>query len=107
MILLLFLILLIIGSPIAVAIGLSSFAAMMQGGMSMDIFARNIFAGIDSFTLMAIPFFIFAGDLMLTGGTSKRLIDLAKKLVGSITGGLPIAGVMSSMLFASLSGSSP
>ena len=107
MIILIFAILLIIGAPIAIAIGLSSFIAMMQEGMSIDVFARNIFSGIDSFTLMAIPFFIFAGDLMLAGGTSKRLVDFAKKLVGWVTGGLPIAGVMSSMLFASLSGSSP
>ena len=107
MIILLFIILLLIGAPIAIAIGLSSFVAMMQEGMSMDGFARNIFAGIDSFTLMAIPFFIFAGDLMLAGGTSKRLVEFAKKLVGWVTGGLPIAGVLSSMIFASLSGSSP
>ncbi|OEH53918.1 C4-dicarboxylate ABC transporter permease [Oceanobacillus sp. E9] len=107
MIIVIFVLLLIIGAPIAVAIGLSSFIAMMQEGVSIDVFSRTIFAGIDSFTLMAIPFFIFAGDLMLAGGTSKRLIDFAKKLVGWSTGGLPIAGVMSSMLFAALSGSSP
>lgn len=107
MIILIFILLLIIGAPIAVAIGLSSFVAMIQEGVSIDVFSRTIFAGIDSFTLMAIPFFIFAGDLMLAGGTSKRLIDFAKKLVGWSTGGLPIAGVMSSMLFAALSGSSP
>ncbi|BAC12197.1 TRAP transporter large permease [Oceanobacillus iheyensis] len=107
MIIVIFILLLIIGAPIAVAIGLSSFVAMMQEGVSIDVFSRTIFAGIDSFTLMAIPFFIFAGDLMLAGGTSKRLIDFAKKLVGWSTGGLPIAGVMSSMLFAALSGSSP
>ncbi|MCG3419431.1 TRAP transporter large permease [Oceanobacillus jordanicus] len=107
MIIVVFAILLIIGAPIAVAIGLSSFLAMIQEGVSIDVFSRTIFAGIDSFTLMAIPFFIFAGDLMLAGGTSKRLIDFAKKLVGWTTGGLPIAGIMSSMLFASLSGSSP
>lgn len=105
MIIVVFAILLIIGAPIAVAIGLSSFLAMIQEGVSIDVFSRTIFAGIDSFTLMAIPFFIFAGDLMLAGGTSKRLIDFAKKLVGWTTGGLPIAGIMSSMLFASLSGS--
>lgn len=78
MIILIFAILLIIGAPIAIAIGLSSFIAMIQEGMSIDVFARNIFSGIDSFTLMAIPFFIFAGDLMLVGGTSRRLVDLAK-----------------------------
>ncbi|MEK3886137.1 TRAP transporter large permease [Bacillus sp. FSL K6-3431] len=107
MIIVIFILLMLLSTPIAAAIGLSSFIAMFQGNISIDTFARTMFSGIDSFTLMAIPFFVFAGDLMLAGGTSKRLIDLAKKLVGWTTGGLPIAGVMSSMLFAALSGSSP
>jgi len=107
MIILIFALLLVIGAPIAIAIGLTSFIAMMQQGISIDVFSRTIFSGIDSFTLMAIPFFIFAGDLMLAGGTSRRLVEFAKKIVGWSTGGLPIAGVMSSMLFAALSGSSP
>ncbi|WP_163580823.1 TRAP transporter large permease [Gracilibacillus saliphilus] len=107
MILFIFIALLLIGAPIAIAIGIASFVAMYQQGISIDVFARTLFSGIDSFTLMAIPFFIFAGDLMLSGGTSKRIIDFARKLVGWTTGGLPIAGVMSSMLFAALSGSSP
>ncbi|MGN8644918.1 TRAP transporter large permease [Gracilibacillus sp. HCP3S3_G5_1] len=107
MILFLFIVLLLIGAPIAIAIGIASFVAMYQQGISLDVFARTLFSGIDSFTLMAIPFFIFAGDLMLSGGTSKRIIQFARKLVGWTTGGLPIAGVLSSMLFAALSGSSP
>ncbi|CAM3984586.1 TRAP transporter large permease [Lederbergia lenta] len=107
MIIVIFILLMLLGAPIAAAIGLSSFIAMFQGNISIDTFGRTMFSGIDSFTLMAIPFFVFAGDLMLAGGTSKRLIDLAKKLVGWTTGGLPIAGVLSSMVFAALSGSSP
>ncbi|SFL45991.1 C4-dicarboxylate transporter, DctM subunit [Gracilibacillus orientalis] len=107
MILFIFIVLLLIGAPIAIAIGIASFVAMYQQGISLDVFARTLFSGIDSFTLMAIPFFIFAGDLMLSGGTSRRIIDFARKLVGWTTGGLPIAGVLSSMLFAALSGSSP
>lgn len=107
MIIIVFLLLLITGTPIAVAIGLASVVAMLQSGISVDAFARTMFAGIDSFTLMAIPFFIYAGNLMLVGGTSKRLVEFARKLVGWTTGGLPIAGVLSSMLFAALSGSSP
>lgn len=107
MIIIIFFLLLIVGAPIAVSIGLASFIAMLQSGISFDAFARTMFAGIDSFTLMAIPFFIYAGNLMLVGGTSKRLVEFARKLVGWSTGGLPIAGVLSSMLFAALSGSSP
>jgi len=107
MMIVIFVLLLLIGAPIAIAIALSTLVTMLSQGISIDVFSRSIFSGIDSFTLMAIPFFIFAGDLMLAGGTSKRLVDFAKKIVGWATGGLPIAGVMSSMLFASLSGSSP
>ena len=103
----LFVAMLLIGTPIAFAIGLASIFAMSQSNISLDVAARTMFSGIDSFALMAIPFFIFAGDLMLAGGTSKRLIEMARKLVGWTTGGLPIAGVLSSMFFAALSGSSP
>lgn len=102
-----FIFLLLIGAPIAIAIGLTSITAILMSGISLDVAARTIFSGIDSFTLMAIPFFIFAGDLMLAGGMSNRLIHMAKKWVGWTTGGLPIAGVLSSMFFAALSGSSP
>ncbi|MGY4690761.1 TRAP transporter large permease [Salibacterium sp. K-3] len=102
-----FVALLLISTPIAAALGLTSIYAILQSGNSLDNVARTMFAGIDSFSLMAIPFFIFAGDLMLAGGTSKRLIEMARKLVGWTTGGLPIAGVISSMFFAALSGSSP
>ncbi|MFB5660463.1 TRAP transporter large permease [Alteribacillus sp. HJP-4] len=107
MIIAIFIILLLISTPIAAALGLASIYAILESGSSLDNVARTMFAGLDSFTLMAIPFFIFAGDLMLAGGTSKRLINMARKLVGWTTGGLPIAGVISSMFFAALSGSSP
>jgi C4-dicarboxylate transporter, DctM subunit len=104
---LLFILLLLLGTPIAIAIGLSTVAAIFISGVPIDTLARTMFSGVDSFSLMAIPFFVFAGDLMLAGGTSKRLIDFARKCVGWTTGGLPIAGVLSSMFFAALSGSSP
>lgn len=107
MIIILFVILLLLGVPIAIAIALSTIVAIFQSGVPLDTLARTMFSGVDSFSLMAIPFFVFAGDLMLAGGTSKRLIDFTKKLVGWTTGGLPIAGVLSSMFFAALSGSSP
>ena len=98
---LIFIALLLLSTPIAVAIGLTSFFAILKSGVSIDVFART------TFSLMAIPFFVFAGDLMLAGGASKRLIDMARKWVGWTTGGLPIAGTLASMLFAALSGSSP
>lgn len=107
MLLIIFLVLLLLGVPIAISIALSTIIVIFQSNVPMDTLARTMFSGVDSFSLMAIPFFVFAGDLMLAGGTSKRLIDFTKKWVGWTTGGLPIAGVLSSMFFAALSGSSP
>ncbi|RBP96074.1 C4-dicarboxylate transporter DctM subunit [Cytobacillus firmus] len=107
MLLIIFLLLLLLGVPIAISIALSTIVVILQSNVGMDTLARTMFSGVDSFSLMAIPFFVFAGDLMLAGGTSKRLIDFTKKWVGWTTGGLPIAGVLSSMFFAALSGSSP
>jgi C4-dicarboxylate transporter, DctM subunit len=71
------------------------------------IVAQRMFSGIDNFTLMAIPFFILAADLMRFGGISQRLIQFAKVLVGWISGGLAMAGVMACAFFAAISGSSP
>nr|WP_236904995.1 TRAP transporter large permease [Clostridium formicaceticum] len=102
-----FLLLLAVSAPIAVATGLTTIIAMQLDNISLTVAAQKMFAGVDSFSLMAIPFFIFAGDLMLVGGTSKRLINMVNKWVGWTTGGLPIAGVLSSMFFAALSGSGP
>lgn len=99
--------LLLVGAPIAIATGMTTVYAMWQNGINITVASQKMFSGIDSFSLMAIPFFIFAGDIMLAGGTSKRLIALAEKSIGWITGGLPIAGIVSAMFFAALSGSSP
>ena len=107
-VLLLFVVLLAIGVPIAVATGLSALLYMtLEAGRSFGVVIQAMFSGVDSFALMAIPFFIFAGDIMLEGGVSRRLIVFAKRLVGWTSGGLPITGVLSSMFFAALSGSSP
>lgn len=102
-----FLGLLLLGVPIGITTGLSSIIAMLDSGLGLDTAVQKMFSGVDSFSLMAIPFFIFAGDIMLEGGASKRLINFANKLFGWITGGIPITAVISSMFFAALSGSSP
>ncbi|SNS10474.1 C4-dicarboxylate transporter, DctM subunit [Anaerovirgula multivorans] len=107
MVVVIFLLLLAVSAPIAVATGLTTIIAMYLNDISLTVAAQKMFAGVDSFSLMAIPFFIFAGDLMLVGGTSKRLINMVNKWVGWTTGGLPIAGVLSCMFFAALSGSGP
>jgi len=107
-VLVLFGLLLAIGVPIGISTGLSALLFMQyEAGRTPASIVQAMFSGIDSFVLMAIPFFIFAGDIMLKGGVSKRLIGLARKLVGWTKGGLPITGVLSSMFFAALSGSSP
>jgi C4-dicarboxylate transporter DctM subunit len=102
-----FIILLLLGVPIAITTGLSTIIAMSTDQLGLTTAVQRIFSGVDSFSLMAIPFFVFSGDIMLKGGASKRLIDFANKLFGWITGGLPITAVISSMFFAALSGSSP
>lgn len=99
---------LFLGLPIAVSLGLSSLLAIYYFTTEpMPDFARQIFTGLDSFPLMAIPFFVLAGNIFTTGGVAKRLIDLTNTFVGHIPGGLSIAGVFASALFAAISGSSP
>ncbi|KIC48044.1 TRAP transporter large permease [Tateyamaria sp. ANG-S1] len=97
----------LIGVPIAVAIGLAAIVGISaQERLPLLLVAQRMFAGIDSFPLMAIPLFILAGNLMSAGGISRRLVDLAKALVGGIQGGLACSCVLTCMMFASVSGSS-
>ncbi len=95
-----------IGVPVAFAMGLASMLAMYQEGISLQVAVQRIFSSLDSFPLMAIPFFILAGTLMEYSGISQRLINLANSLVGRITGGLGMVTVITAMFFASISGSS-
>ncbi|MDT9091443.1 TRAP transporter large permease subunit, partial [Escherichia coli] len=74
--------------------------------MPLQVVAQRMFTGIDSFPLMAVPFFILAGDLMNQGGTTIRLIGFANSLIGHVGGGLAHANVVTNMLFAGISGSS-
>ena len=92
--------------PIAISLGLSSVITLKMNALPLSVLAQNIFESLDSFTLMAIPFFILAGNLMQTGGIAKRLIGLANALVGWFRGGLGSVAVLTSMFFATLSGSS-
>ncbi|WP_019120759.1 TRAP transporter large permease [Brevibacillus massiliensis] len=98
---------LILGVPIAVALGLASVLAVWWGGqIPLLILAQREFTSIDSFPLMAIPFFILAGSLMESGGISRRLINFANSLTGHIKGGLGLVAVVTSMFFGAISGSS-
>lgn len=99
-----FLIFLAIGVPVAFSLGLSSLLYFIGSGMPLPMFTQRFFAGLDSFTLLCIPGFVLAGNLMNFGGITERLINFCNKIVGHITGGLAIANVGASMLFAGISG---
>ena len=91
---------------VAVSIGLSAIFGMQASGAPMLISAKEMFASINKFPLAAIPFFILAGNLMETGGISRRLVEFAKSIVGGVQGGLPMTCVLTCMIFAAVSGSS-
>jgi len=104
----LFFSLMIIGTPIAVALGGSTFLTLvMFTGLSPSEISSMLFEKIDSYSLMAIPMFILAGNLLSKGSASKRIIDFAKSAVGHLPGGLPISAIFASIIFAAVSGSSP
>ncbi len=104
-----FIVLLVMNVPIAVCLAMSTFLALLVVMGSPDLVAKtiaqNIATGIDSFSLLAIPFFILSGLLMGKGGIAKRLIDFANSLVGRFTGGLGYVNVLTCMMFGSISGS--
>lgn len=96
----------LIGVPIAWALCISCFAAITTlDTMPVTVLSQRIFTGMDSFSLLAVPAFIAAGDIMSAGGISKRLIDMANVLVGRIRGSLAIVSIVACTFFAALSGS--
>ena len=101
-----FLLLIFIKVPIGYAIGMGTMITLMIfSDIPLVMITQNAVAGIDSFPLMAIPFFILAGNIMSTGGVAKRLVDLASLAVGKITGGLAMVTTVVCMFFAAISGS--
>ena len=103
----LFLVLLLIGLPVFFATLFAPGAMMLALDMDRDLplLFRNIYNGIDSFPLMAIPFFMLAGELMNRGGITLQLVNFSQAFIGHVRGGLAHVNIMSSMLFAGLSGS--
>ncbi|MHB8951271.1 MAG: TRAP transporter large permease [Rhodoferax sp.] len=91
---------------VAVSIGLAAILGIQVEGANMLISVKEMFNAINKFPLAAIPFFILAGNIMESGGISRRLVDFAKSLVGGVQGGLPMTCVLTCMIFASVSGSS-
>lgn len=101
-----FLVTMLIGVPVAFALCLGALAVLaMTGYLVPELVVQRIFAGMDSFPIMAIPFFVLAGALMETGGISSRLVKFSNCLVGWITGGLGHVAVVASTFFAGISGS--
>ncbi len=100
-----FIVFLFLGVPIAFSMGLSSIIGILATGNSLAVVGQRLFSGINSFSLMAIPFFMLSGELMTAGGISKRLVNFASALVGRFTGGLGMVDILTSVIFAGVSGS--
>ena len=103
-----FFVLLGLGVPVAYSLGLSTAAALLlsvPANPALGTVAQRMATGLDSFTLLAIPFFILAGQIMNKGGIARRLIALARGLLGTLPGGLAHVNIMASMLFGAISGS--
>jgi tripartite ATP-independent transporter DctM subunit len=105
LLLLLFALLLVLGVPIALVIALASLMAMLASGSRLILLPSRMFAGTDSFPLLAVPLFVLAGSLMNTGGITRRLVGFASNLVGWMRGGLALVNIQASMFFAGISGS--
>lgn len=95
----------VIGTPVAFALGIAALTAIFFEGLPLMVGFQRIVSGVNVFSLMAIPFFIFAGELMFHGGIAMRLVRFAQSAVGAVRGGLGIVNVFSSMLFGGISGS--
>jgi len=104
--LLLFVVFLLAGIPVAFTIGFTSLLAIISQGYSIGLISQRMFVGLDSFPLMALPMFILAGNLMGGGGITRRLWQFSRTAFGFIPGGSGHVSVISSMIFAAMSGSS-
>jgi C4-dicarboxylate transporter, DctM subunit len=103
-----FALLLLLSVPIGIAIGLATLVTIFfSGSLPVEFLAKELITSVDSFPLMAVPFFILAGEIMGKGGISERLFKVANALVGNKTGGFAIATIITCMFFAAISGSGP
>ncbi|RUR57261.1 TRAP transporter large permease [Vreelandella populi] len=99
-----FLILLVVGMPIAFALGIASTAYLLMEGISLTIVPQRMYAGIDTFVLLCIPGFVLAGNLMNVGNITEHIVRFSNALLGHIRGGLGLANVGGSMIFGGISG---
>lgn len=102
-----FVVMMLLNVPIAICLGTSSVFALLSAKLPMDMIPTNVFAATGKFVLLAIPFFVLAGNIMEKTGISGKLVDLAQALIGHKKGGLPFVCVLVSCFFAAISGSGP
>lgn len=96
----------LIGLPICFALLFSGVSMMLyMNGFNSQILSQNLFSGADSFSMMAVPFFVLAGEFMNRGGITKRIVNAANALVGHVRGGLGYVSILAILLFASMVGS--
>ncbi|HEX6704492.1 MAG TPA: TRAP transporter large permease [Albitalea sp.] len=100
-----FTLLLLIGVPVAFAIGLASIATIVAAGLPIQVVFQKMVGGMQVFSFLAIPFFVFAGELMLYGGIADRIVRFANSLVGHVRGGLGMSNVLGCTLFGGVAGS--
>jgi tripartite ATP-independent transporter DctM subunit len=100
-----FIVLLLLGVPVAFSIGLASVATVLAADLPMAIVFQKMVGGMQIFSFLAIPFFIFAGELMLHGGIAERIVTFANRLVGHVRGGLGMSNVLGCTLFGGVAGS--
>ncbi len=100
-----FTVLLLIGVPVAFAIGLSSVATIIAAGLPIAVVFQKMVGGMQVFSFLAIPFFVFAGELMLYGGIADRIVKFANSLVGHVRGGLGMSNVLGCTIFGGIAGS--
>ncbi len=99
--------LLIIGVPISISLGAATMLSMLTYDVPLAVVGQRMFTALDSVSIMAIPFFVLAGNLMTQGGISRRLVDFANRIIGNVRGGMCYAMVLACAFFAALSGSAP
>ena len=100
-----FTLLLLLGVPVAFAIGLSSVATILAAGLPIAVVFQKMVGGMQVFSFLAIPFFVFAGELMLHGGIAARIVRFANSLVGHVRGGLGMSNVLGCTIFGGVAGS--
>ncbi|MDI7862005.1 TRAP transporter large permease [Rhizobiaceae bacterium n13] len=100
-----FILLMLIGTPIAFCLGVSSFATVLYMGLPPMVVFQRLNSGMSVFSLLAIPFFIYSGDLMVRGGIAQRIVAFAASLVGHVRGGLGQVNIVTATLFGGISGS--